>query len=90
MERAEFLSGLVWRTEGRTMTYTGRTIKRWVHIKEECKRGRERQGDHGERNGMEEERQRERKKERGGGDERRIYERGRKEEDYEEGMRWCT
>jgi hypothetical protein len=24
-----------------------------VHIKEECKRGRERQGDHGERNGME-------------------------------------
>jgi hypothetical protein len=33
-----------------------------VHIKEECKRGRERQGDHGERNGVEEER----KKERGG------------------------
>ncbi len=30
-----------------------------VHIKEECKRGRARQGDHSERNGIEEERKKE-------------------------------
>ncbi len=59
MERAEFLSGLVWKNRGEDDD----TNKETVHIKEECKRGRERQGDHAERNGIEEE---ERKKEGGG------------------------
>ncbi len=57
-----------------------------MHINEECKTGRERQGDHGERNEMEEER----KKERGGGVREKVCGRGRKEEDHEEGVRCCT
>jgi len=49
MERAEFLSGLVWRNRGEDDD----TNKEMVHIKEECKRGRARHRNHGERNVME-------------------------------------
>ncbi len=51
------------------------------------RRVKERQGDHGERNVIEEENRGKHKKV---GCERRFCRRGRKEEDHEEGMRWCT